>query len=143
MSEPPSADKTALITGASSGIGAAIARELARHGLRVGLVARRLERLQSLVDEIRRAGGQAEALPTDLAQESQRQELHQRTLESLGQVDVLVNNAGLGWYGFYAEMPWETAQEMLQVNISAVALLTRLFLPGMRARGRGHIINVG
>lgn len=136
-------DKIALITGASSGIGAATARELARHGMRVVLVARRLGRLQELSDEIRTTGGQAQAIVADLALPEDRQRVYTHTMETSGTPHVLVNNAGLGWYGYYAEMPWETAQEMLQVNVAAVMHLTRLFLPNMRQRERGHIVNVG
>ncbi|MEW5873365.1 MAG: SDR family NAD(P)-dependent oxidoreductase [Chloroflexota bacterium] len=135
--------KIALVTGASSGIGAATARALARQGLRVVLVARRLARLQGVCDEIQAAGGQAQALAADLSAPDERQGLYEQLHASSREPDVLVNNAGLGWYGYYNDMPWETAQEMLSVNVAAVAHLTRLFLPGMRQRRRGHIINVG
>lgn len=136
-------DKIALITGASSGIGAATARELAQRGMRVILVARRKERLQELTDEIQSAGGQAQAIAADLSLPEDRQRVYEQTLQTSGAPHVLVNNAGLGWYGYYADMPWETAQEMLQVNVAAVMHLTRLFLPDMRKRERGHIVNVG
>jgi len=63
--------------------------------------------------------------------------------QHVGAADVLVNNAGFGWYGYYNNMPWKIAREMLATNIEAVAHLTSLFLPGMRKRNRGHIINVG
>jgi hypothetical protein len=136
-------DKLALITGASSGIGAATARKLAQQGLRVVLAARRLARLESLAAEIRQAGGRAQVIVADLSVENDRQRLFEQVQSAHGPVDVLVNNAGLGWYGFYADMPWETALEMLQVNIAAVMHLTRLFLPTMHTRNTGHIINVG
>ena len=132
-------NKTALVTGASSGIGEATARQLAGSGLRVILAARRLERLQELKAGIEAAGGKAEVIAADLASEDERL----RLFEQIREVDVLVNNAGFGWYGYFNEMSWETAREMLQVNISAAAHLTSLFLPGMRARNAGHIINVG
>lgn len=135
--------KTALITGASSGIGAATARELAHHGLRVALVARRQDRLEALAGAIQASGGQAVAIPTDLTSSNQIQALHTRVEEAYGTPDILVNNAGLGWYGYYTDMPWETANAMLQVNVSAVMQLTHLFLPAMRRRGSGHIINIG
>jgi len=135
--------KVALITGASSGIGAATARELSRRGLRVALVARRQARLGALCDEIQAGGRQAQAFAADLSVEGERQRVYAQMMETCGPPDVLINNAGLGWYGYYAEMPWETALEMLQVNVAAVMHLTRLFLPAMRARGNGRIINVG
>ncbi|MBI5933005.1 MAG: SDR family NAD(P)-dependent oxidoreductase [Chloroflexi bacterium] len=132
-------DKTAVVTGASSGIGAATARQLAGMGMRVFLVARRLERLLGLQAEITSAGGRAEVAAADLRSEVERA----RVFEQVGAADVLVNNAGFGWYGYYSEMTWKTAREMLETNVAATAHLTSLFLPGMRARNRGHIINVG
>lgn len=135
--------KTALITGASSGIGAATAQKLANHGLRVALVARRQDRLEALVHVIQANGGQAVAFPADLASPGQIQGLHTQVEDACGTPDVLVNNAGLGWYGYYSDMSWETASSMLQVNVSAVMQLTHMFLPAMRRRGSGHIINIG
>lgn len=136
-------DKVAVITGASSGIGAATAKRLARQGMRVVLAARRLDRLESLAEEIRAAGGRADPIPADLTQESERARVFREIEERFGAVDVLVNNAGLGWYGYGSEMPWKTAWEMLQVNVEAVVQLSLSFLPGMRRRNAGHIVNVG
>lgn len=126
---------TAVVTGASSGIGAATARRLAAAGWRVILVARRLERLLGLQAEI----GNAEVLAADLGSVAERV----RVFEQIRETDVLVNNAGFGWYGYFSKMPWETVREMLCVNVEATVHLTRLFLPGMLARKRGHVINVG
>jgi len=126
---------TAVVTGASSGIGAATARRLAAAGWRVILVARRLERLLGLQAEM----GDAEVLAADLSSETERV----RVFEQIRETDVLVNNAGFGWYGYFSKMPWETVREMLRVNVEATVHLTRLFLPGMLARKRGHVINVG
>jgi uncharacterized protein len=131
--------RVAVVTGASSGIGEATARRLAGAGMTVILVARRLERLLGLQAEITSAGGKAEVVAADLRSETERE----RVFEQIGTADVLVNNAGFGWYGYFHEMNWETVREMLQVNIGATAHLTSLFLPGMRERNRGHIINVG
>jgi short-subunit dehydrogenase len=136
-------DKIAVVTGASSGIGAATARRLAREGMQVVLVARRLDRLEELAGEIRQGGGQAYTIAADLMQESDRSRVFQEVTERNGEVDILVNNAGLGWYGYGSDMSWRTAWEMLQVNVEAVVQLSLSFLPGMRRRGAGHIINVG
>jgi len=136
-------DKIAVVTGASSGIGAATARQLAAAGMRVVLVARRLERLLLLKKDIEADGGKAEIIAADLASDSDRNQVFEQVKSRLGGADVLVNNAGFGWYGYYAEMPWETASEMLQVNVGAMMHLTSLFLPGMKNKNRGHIINVG
>jgi short-subunit dehydrogenase len=131
--------KLAVITGASSGIGEAIARKLAAQGLQVVLVARRRERLETLAEEIRADGGIVRILTADLTREADRV----RLCEEAGKADVLVNNAGLGWYGYGNEMSWKTALEMLQVNIEAVVQLSLSFLSRMRQRNTGHIINVG
>lgn len=134
--------KTALITGASSGIGEATARLLSRQGLHVLLTARRADRLESLADEIIHAGGRASVIPADLSVEEERRRLAEVVLKSGGCPDVLVNNAGFGWYGYYHTMPWETVQSMIRVNLEAPAHLTRLFLPAMLARGSGFILNI-
>jgi short-subunit dehydrogenase len=136
-------DKIALVTGASSGIGAATARKLSEEGMKVILVARRLPQMLRIAKEIQDSGGEAEALQADLTQEGDRVRIYQQVKLAYGGADVLVNNAGFGWYGYGAEMPWQTAWEMLQVNIAAVVHLSLLFLKDMKARNAGHIINVG
>jgi uncharacterized protein len=131
----------ALVTGASSGIGAAFARALHARGERVVLVARRRERLEALAREL---GGEPAALvlPLDLAAEGAAARL-EATLESRGvAVDLLVNNAGLGHTGPFSEERSERIRTMLDVNVRAVVELTHAFLPAMRARGRGTIVNV-
>ncbi len=135
--------RIALITGASSGIGAAVARLLAGQGWHVLLVARRQERLSLLAAEIEQTGGLASIFPADLSLEISRQDVIQAVQGSIGHIDVLINNAGFGWYGYYATMPWPTVQEMLQVNIGAAAHLTRLVIPGMLERNTGHLIHIG
>jgi uncharacterized protein len=131
--------KLAVITGASSGIGAALARKLSAQGLQVLLVARRRERLESLAEEICSAGGRVQILTADLRKEADRV----RLCEQAGDADLLINNAGLGWYGYGDQMSWKTAQEMLQVNVEAVVQLSLTFLAKMRQRNAGHIINIG
>ena len=135
--------KTALITGASSGIGAAAAASLAAQGLKVILVARRQEKLEQLAREISALGGQALVMTADLSTPQGVEQLVRVLFQKGISVGVLVNNAGFGWYGYYADIAWEIAREMLQVNISAVIQLTRLLLPGMLERRCGHIINIG
>ena len=134
--------KTALVTGASSGIGLAVARALAARGLRLVLSARREDRLSSLAAEIRAAGGEAAILPADLSRLNEAHRLAAAALALPGGVDVLVNNAGLGWYGYYSGMPQPVLDELMQVNIVAPAVLTRLCLPAMLARGYGRVINI-
>ena len=136
-------DKIAIVTGASSGIGAATAKRLAREGLTVILVARRRDRLETLAAEIHQGGGQAHAIVADLTKEAERVRVFEEVERRYGNIDVLVNNAGLGWYGYGDEMSWKTAWEMLQVNVEAVVQLSLSFLAPMRRRNAGHIINVG
>jgi dihydroflavonol-4-reductase len=134
--------RVAVVTGASSGIGTATARRLAALGYRVLLVARRADRLETLAEEIRASGGQADPLPADLSTSDGVVKIFERVRQVGEGIDVLVNNAGFGWYGYASDMPPETAREMVQVNNESLAELVVRFLPQMRARGRGHIINV-
>ncbi|MCU1499225.1 MAG: ydfG 2 [Acidimicrobiales bacterium] len=130
------------MTGASSGIGAEIARELVRRGHGVTLVARRADKLADLAAELASTGVRAEVLATDLADRSARAELCDRITE-LGLVpDILVNNAGLSTLGPISRSDPEAEMNMIEVDIVAVADLCSRFLPGMVERGRGGVINV-
>lgn len=132
----------ALITGASSGIGAAAAKKLAAEGLRVMLVARRAELLEQIAMEIRASGGRAEIFQADLTRPEERQAVI-KFVRGQGELDVLVNNAGFGWHGWFDEMGWELAEEMLDINVDVATHLTCAFLPEMLARRRGHVIFIG
>jgi hypothetical protein len=133
---------TALITGASSGIGAAFARQLAAQGYRLVLVARREERLAALSAELaQRHGVTAESLPADLSSP----EGVERVIQRIGQLealDLLLNNAGFATSGEFAEIDGARHADMIHVHVMASVLLTRAALPGMLARRRGAIINV-
>ena len=125
-----------VITGGSRGLGADLAAAVAARGARVALVARSVEPLEKLATEL---GG--DAYPADLADPAAIDPLVAR-IEADGPVDVLVNNAGLDLTGALTELPPEEIQQLLMVNLCAPILLTRAVLPGMQARGRGHIVNV-
>jgi short-subunit dehydrogenase len=131
------------ITGASSGIGAAIAKAVASLNFPVALLARRIERLERLAEEIRAGGGRAYPLPIDLASPSAVATVPERLKELGYPLRILINNAGFGWYGFGEAMPWNKAREMIAVNLSAVTQLTLAILPEMKAGSQGHIINIG
>jgi uncharacterized protein len=140
---PPEESSTALITGASSGIGAAIARELARRGHGVTLVARREERLRELAEELAEEHGvRAEVLGADLADPSARDLLADRIADLGLEVEVLINNAGFGGGGELAEADREYLVRMVRVNCEALLDLQARYLPTMVDRGRGAIINV-
>ncbi len=130
------------MTGASSGIGAELARELGRRGHCITLVARRVEQLRQLADELSSSGVRAEVLPTDLADRAARAALPGR-VEELGlAVDVLVNNAGLSTVGPVHRSDPETEMRMVEVDVMAIVDLCSRFLPGMVERGTGGVINV-
>lgn len=138
----PAPDRTAVVTGASSGIGAEIARELVRRGHGVALVARRADKLAELAAELRGSGVRAEVLPTDLSDRAARAELLDRVSE-LGLVpDILVNDAGLSTLGAVAASDPDAELNMVEVDVLAVADLCSRFVPGMVERGRGGILNV-
>lgn len=134
---------TALITGASSGIGLALARVFAGDGVDVILSARSEDRLRELANEVRETYRvKARVIPADLSRPGQAQKIYDRVVATGWQVDCLVNNAGFGVYGDFAETDWMAEAAMVQVNIVALTQLTKLFLPEMIARGRGKILNV-
>lgn len=139
---PELAWKVALITGASSGIGAATARALARERMRVALLARRKERLEALAEEIRRQGGEALVCPADVTDPAAGQVVVERVLGQWGRIDLLVNNAGQGLYAPFTVTTAEELRTLLEVNLVSVLTLTRAVLPAMLRQGSGHIINV-
>jgi short-subunit dehydrogenase len=140
---PPSPESTCLVTGASSGIGADVARSLARRGHGTVLVARRTERLEELAEELR-AGHhvRAETLACDLGDAVARERLVEQ-IDELGlTVEVLVNNAGFGSGGLFQRLDQERELEMVRLNVEAVVALCGKYVPLMAARGRGAVLNV-
>lgn len=136
-------NKIALVTGASSGIGASTSLLLARKGIHVVLTARRVERLEQLKTEINTINGSATVIQADLSSESDRNLLYESLLKLNLLPDILINNAGLAWYGYFHEMPWNVASDIVKLNIEASTHLTLLFLPHMLERKYGRIINIG
>ena len=132
----------AVVTGASSGIGEAIAVTFAQRGAKVVLAARRSDRLDELADRIERAGGRALAVRCDVGDHEQLRKLRVITQEAYGPTDILVNNAGIPGGGAFETLTYEQIQNVVQINLTGVLFGTRAFLPGMLARGHGHIVNV-
>jgi short-subunit dehydrogenase len=134
--------KVAVITGASSGIGEATAKRLARDGFRVALAARRAGELARVAGEIEAAGGQALSLPTDVRDREQIDRLIGATLDAWDRVDVLVNNAGLGYSQLVAELDPAKLREQVDVNLVAVVECSQAILPAMLTQRSGHIVNI-
>jgi short-subunit dehydrogenase len=132
----------ALVTGASGGIGAELARELARHGHDLVLAARSVAPMEALAVELRERGAAATVIAADLSKPGAAASLADEIARSGLAIDVLVNNAGLGAAGRFDRGDPARIGEILQVNIVALTELTRLLLPGMIARGRGRVMLV-
>ncbi len=134
--------KWALVTGASSGIGAAFARELATHGAKLILTARRKDRLEALAARLTAAGAETLTVVADLNDPAAPQQIYDATEGAGLAVDILINNAGLGQYGAFYLSPAEQELSQVRVNCEAVVRLTRLFLPRMVERRRGWVLIV-
>jgi short-subunit dehydrogenase len=127
-------DRAVIVTGASSGIGRETALLLAKRGARVWAVGRNEGRLKEVADEDSRI----EPFVADVKDDDDRK----RLVDAVGEVDVLINNAGLGWTGTVEEMPAADVRNLYETNVLSLIDLTQRVLPGMLARKRGHIVNV-
>lgn len=136
-------DKVVIITGASSGIGRALAYAFARRAAKVVLVARREERLRAVQREIAPYTSDTLVIPADLSDADQLEQVVSRTLEAFGRIDVLVNNAGIALSGPLQSQPPERVAQMIRLNLDATIRLTQLVLPHMLEHNHGYILNVG
>jgi len=137
------ADRWALVTGASSGIGAEFARQLAARGMHLILVARREDRLNELAEELdTRHGTRCEVIVSDLSDSQASQRLFDEVANRKIEVELLINNAGFGFVGAADDTQPQRMMEMIRLNIGALTKLTYLFLPAMLERQHGGIINV-
>lgn len=135
-------NKVVIITGASSGIGAATALRLARDGMRLTLAARRLERLEQVASQVEALGGEALCLQVDVCNYDDIQRMLQATLERWGRIDVLINNAGVGNEARLTEFAPGEVRQRIHTNLVAVIECTQAVLPVMLDQKAGHIINV-
>jgi uncharacterized protein len=136
-------NKTALITGASSGIGKAFAQELAKRGTNVVLVARSHDKLRSLSQELRQTYDvRAEFIAVDLSDEGAASKIYKTTQERQLEIDLLVNNAGFLNYGTFEAIAPDLDRKQVMLNVAAVVDLTHAFIPDMLVRGSGGVINV-
>lgn len=141
--DPHAARRPVLIAGASSGIGAATATELASRGFPVALGARRIERCETLADEIRRRGGEALALPLDVTDSDSVAQFVGRATETLGDIEVLVAGAGDTFFGRLHETSTDQFEAQIQVHLIGANRLATAVLPGMVQRQRGDVIFIG
>ena len=141
---PPLAEQVFLITGASAGIGAALARRLAAEflGIRLVLAARNKQKLEAVATDCLKAGAEVLVVPTDLAQVEQAKALAHSAVDRFGRVDALINNAGYGQMGPVELISPEDAQRQFAVNFHGPLVLTQALIPVMRNQGGGRIINV-
>lgn len=132
--------RTALVTGATGGIGRQISRHLAQAGMNVVVSGRREEVLADVVAELRAQGVKSEAVPADLGDPTQVDPLIERSEAALGEIDLLVNNAGVEISGSFTSYTREELTSVVDVNLTAPMLLTHRVVPGMLERGRGHVV---
>jgi uncharacterized protein len=142
MSDNEFRDKWALVTGASAGIGVALARELSKHGAKLILTARRQDRLEKLAGEFSASGTETRILVADLNDPAAPQQIYDATEGAGITVDILINNAGLGQFGSFIEGNIEQEMSQVRVNCEAVVRLSRLFVPRMVERRRGWMLVV-
>jgi NAD(P)-dependent dehydrogenase (short-subunit alcohol dehydrogenase family) len=135
--------RVAIVTGASTGIGLAIAKAFAAEGAKVVIAARSHERLQAAADAIQANGGEALAIPTDVSKENQVELLFARALEAYGRVDILVNNAGVAAPDAVENLKLEDWQRVIDVNVTGAFLCAREAFRHMKPKGGGRIINIG
>ena len=132
--------RTALVTGASGGIGTHIARALARQGMNIVVSGRREDALAAMVSELRGQGVQAEAVPADLSDLGQVDPLIERSQDALGPLDVVINNAGVELTAAFTRATRDELTSMVDLNLTVPMLLTHRVVPGMLERGRGHVV---
>jgi NADP-dependent 3-hydroxy acid dehydrogenase YdfG len=134
--------RVALVTGASSGIGAATATSLAGAGARVVAAARRTGRLTELIERLRHAGGEAIAVEADVADRASAERMVATTVERFGRLDILVNNAGVMKLAPFADSAPEDWRQMIDVNLMGLLYCTRAAVPHLKRAGGGHIVNI-
>jgi gluconate 5-dehydrogenase len=134
--------RVAIVTGGSRGLGLEIARGLGEAGARVVITARRAQWLDDAAADLAAAGIEVRAHPCDVTVQEDAERLAAEAVREYGQIDVLVNNAGVSWGAPFEEMPLDRWRQVLETNVTGAFLVTRAALPAMKARGYGKIVNV-
>ena len=131
--------KVVIVTGASSGIGAALARGFSDRRARLTLASRRVDRLEKVA---LKCSGEVSVVGADLAQEADRRKVGQQTIERWGRIDILVNNAGLGGYGQFLSTTEGDWRRIFEINLFALVFMTHAALPFMQSQGSGIVVNM-
>ena len=134
--------RVAVVTGASRGLGKAMALSLAEAGARVALVARDIAQLNAVAGQAREFGAQAEIFSTDISDETQVLQLERDVLAKFGPVDILINNAGIAMRKFCVDLTLSDWMSVLNTNLTSAFLMSRSFVPHMKGRGYGRVINI-
>jgi NAD(P)-dependent dehydrogenase (short-subunit alcohol dehydrogenase family) len=142
MSEKKLAGRTAVITGASKGLGKAMALALGGAGAKLALVSRSKEQLQAVAAEARKLGAEAEVFPADVTSESQVKQLERDVAAKFGQVQILINNAGINIRKPSVEFTLDDWRAVMDTNLTSVFLMCRAFVPAMKGQGYGRILNL-
>ncbi|MGB9070896.1 MAG: SDR family NAD(P)-dependent oxidoreductase [Candidatus Acidiferrales bacterium] len=142
IQEKPLAAKVALVTGASRGIGLAVAKSLASMGAKISVCARDRQRLDVAAADLERSGACVLAVPADVSHPAEIAPLVEKTERSLGPIEILVNNAGIGVFGPIQDASEADWDAVLDTNLKSVFLLSRAVAPGMISRRAGHIVNI-
>lgn len=142
METPALNGRVAVVTGASRGLGKAIAISLSSAGARIALVARDMEALHAVAEHLRAAGGEAEVFQADVTDEAQVRQIETAILARFGHVDILVNNAGTNIRKHLEEFPLDEWERVLRTNLTSAFLMCRSFIPHMKGSGYGRIINL-
>ena len=142
MNERELDGKVAVVTGASKGLGKAMALSLGAAGANIALVARDVDLLNGVKQELENLGGQAQVFPADLLEEEQVRTLEKDVMEAFGGVDILINNAGINLRKSLVEFTLEEWHRVLDTNLTSVFLLCRSFVPHMKGTGYGRVINM-
>lgn len=142
VTEKPLAGKVALITGASRGIGLAIARKLGSLGAKLSVCARNADKLANAASELKNAGVTTVSAVADVSRPSDIEALVRKTKQELGAIDILVNNAGIGYFGPFHQAPEAIWDSVLDTNLKSVFLVSKAVAPEMIERRSGHIINI-
>ena len=141
-STKPLEGKVAVVTGASRGIGLAIAQRLGEMGAKLGLCSRDPKKLEAATQQLRTVASAVFAMPVDVTRADQISSFVQAAQKSLGPIDILVNNAGVGWFGPTQDATEESWDSVLDTNLKSVFLMSKAVAPSMIERKTGHIINI-